>query len=425
MGKSIIGMSIDIPYYLDFLPPELLSILARTGQPVAAVEGLTVAAGLREKFPDIDSNEALSFVCELYKSTRQTLNTILQQRNVDRAFIDTQTKVLQKLNCGVAYLSQDYQTIIGKSDSMGRVVVGKNPEANILTDQKVAVPDFLRGFQVTLFGPPDTAKMAINAMNALSRKPADEPAVVTQLVAEAGQVPRWGADSEDSQTPIMSKFLHACENLIGCFDHTIRYEDPANGKTYELAKDGLSLPIKRIPGLALPDGNHLLDGNPLPLHLFDFAMHLFHNWSRPEALVFYIPKLENEEEAAYLKFLITTAENLIKQIHPQYQLGTVKLFIVFENPRAIFRIREIAAALEPHFLGGSLGWHDFLGSTARLFKLDPNYQIPVKADPNIVIKHIRESHKILVEMLEPLARFASAGCTVCCTKTAIRIHTKY
>ena len=48
----------------------------------------------------------------------------------------------------------------------------------------------------------------------------------------------------------------------------------------------------------------------------------------------------------------------------------------------------MAAALGPHFVGGSLGWHDFLASTARLFKNEPGYRIPVKADPDIVIRHI-------------------------------------
>ncbi len=121
------------------------------------------------------------------------------------------------------------------------------------------------------------------------------------------------------------------------------------------------------------------------------------------------PKLENEEEAAYLKFLIDSAEAMIREVEPAYQPGTIKLFIVFENPRAIFRIREIAGTLRPHFLGGSLGWHDFLASAARLFKHDPNYRIPVKADPNIVINHIRESHRILVNALAPMDAIRIGG----------------
>ena len=45
--------------------------------------------------------------------------------------------------------------------------------------------------------------------------------------------------------------------------------------------------------------------------------------------------------------------------------------------------------LYPYFAGGSLGWHDYLAATARLFKNDSQYRIPVKADPAIVVTHIR------------------------------------
>ena len=164
----------------------------------------------------------------------------------------------------------------------------------------------------------------------------------------------------------MASVLAACDNLIGCFRGDLTFEDARRDRRYVLAEDGRSKPIKRIPGLALPDGSHLLDSSPLPLHLYDFAQHIFHNHARPEALVFYVPKLENEEEAAYVKALIAAAEAGIVARFPGYQPGTVKVLVVFENPRAIFRINEMAAALPPHFIGGSLGWHDFLASTARI-----------------------------------------------------------
>ena len=147
--------------------------------------------------------------------------------------------------------------------------------------------------------------------------------------------------------------------------------------------------------------------------------HVWLNRDAPRGRVLYVPKLENEEEAAYLKVgwsqwshskgaglrhaylkaLIGATERAVAARFPDYQLGSVRVLLVFENPRAIFRIREMAQALQPHFLGGSLGWHDFLASTARLFRHDGEYRIPVKADPNIVISNIRESHAILVDDL--------------------------
>ena len=138
-------------------------------------------------------------------------------------------------------------------------------------------------------------------------------------------------------------------------------------------------------------------------------MHLYHNWNNPKALMFYVPKLENEEEAKYVHDLIETAETMIKELHPEYQMGSIGFFIVFENPRAIFRIAEIAENLHPYFVGGSLGWHDFLASAARLFKHDENYRIPVKADPNIVINHIKESHLILTKSLKPIGGISIGG----------------
>ncbi len=397
----------DIPPYLDFLSAELLARLDADSEAVPEVPGLRVAHGLRDSFADIETPEALRFICLVYERSRAALCRVLEQRIQDRAFIDAQTAACTVRNRGRAYLSPEYETVLGQKDAQGRIVVGPLEEEP--PQQAVIIPEFLAGEQVTLFGPPDTPKMAINAMNALHRKLPAEPAIVTRLVEESGQPPLWGADDEDSKTPIMADFLAGCRNLIQCFDGSISFEDPRNGKRYALAEKGLARPIKRIPGLALPDGSHLYHGNPLPLHLVDLALHLFHNWMRPEALAFYVPKLENEEEARYLKGLIAAAEELIHSQHASYQPGTVKLFIVFESPRSIFRIQAIAHELAPHFVGGSLGWHDFLGSTARLFRNDPGYRIPVKADPEIVIKHIKESHCILVRALEPLGALKIGG----------------
>lgn len=397
-----------IPYYDDYIPRSLLDRLRSTAEPVSAIPGLRVAPGLRARFPAIETDAALAFVCALYRDVRVQLAKVLAQRGRDRAFIDRVTSECTADNAERDFHAADYRTVIGRRDDSGRIVIGPAPTDSV-AGSRVTIPDFMAGDQVTLFGPPDTAKMSINAMNALHRRAAGEPDIVAELVEASGQVPRWGADDEDSKTPIMDNFLHACENIMGCFDGSLRFVDERRGKTYELAETGLARPIKRVPGLALPDGSHLLDGEPLPLHLYDFGMHIFHNWQRPEALVFYVPKLENEEEAGYFAALCAAAERRIAELHPSYAAGSVRLFVVFENPRAIFRIREMAAVLAPYFLGGSLGWHDFLASTARVFKNDPRYRIPVKADPNIVINHIKESHLILVDSLAPIGAIKIGG----------------
>lgn len=403
------SFSYDIPAYEDFLPDTLRAALDAAAEPVATVPGLRVAAGLREDFAAIETDAALQVVASVYRAVRAQLADVLQQRKVDRAFIDAETERCRAINAaqGARVSDTSYASVVGAKNSNGEVLVG--PATSVPEPWPVAVPEFLRGEQVTLFGPPDSEKMAINAMNALHRIPPNEAPIVAELVDASGQVPRWGADDEDSQTPIMASFLSACQNLMGCYDRTLSFTDERRGKSYALATDRLALPIKRIPGLAIPDGSHLLGGNPLPLHLFDFVTHVWHNRYRPDAMVFYVPKLETEQEAAYVRALIEATDAAVRNADPESDPATVRLLIVFENPRAIFRIREIAKALGPNFLGGSLGWHDFLASTARLFKNDPNYRIPVKADPNIVINHIKESHLILARALNPLGALSLGG----------------
>ena len=36
-----------------------------------------------------------------------------------------------------------------------------------------------------------------------------------------------------------------------------------------------------------------------------------------------------------------TTEKMLKNIHPEYEMGTIRLMVVLENPRAVFRVNEI------------------------------------------------------------------------------------
>ncbi len=392
--------------YAAFIPEPLRAALAAAAEPVAAVPGLSIAPGLRARFPDVETDAALSLVVAVHRAVCAELNAVLARRRAVRAFIDRETLPLVEKNRGRAIDDPDYATVIGLRDADGQVVVGPSG-APAPERPKVEVPPWLEGEQITLFGPPDSARMAINAMNALHRIPPDEPRIVASLVEMSSQVPRWGADDEDSQTPLMERLLDASRNLIGCYAGTLSVD--TERKAYRLADEGRALPIKRIPGLWLPDGHHLLDGHPLPLHLYDFVSHVWHNRKRPRAMVFYVPKLEDAREAAYVRRLIEVTSAAVRAKDPDCPPWTVKVLCVFENPRAIFRIREIAAALGPHFVGGSLGWHDFLAGAARLFRHDPGYRIPVKADPDIVVNHIKESHLVLSEAMHDIGGLAIGG----------------
>ncbi len=393
-------MKRDIPYYQDYISESLLQYLKSEGKSVSGVAGLMHVG----EMGGLESAESLQFLCDLYQATMTELNKVLEQRIVDRKFIDERTRACYELNksLGIDFLDKNYHTLIGQEDAAGRIVVGPKNEFYCKKgggDPIAKVPEFLQGHHVTLFGPPDDAKLSVNAMNSYHRKLKEEPAIVAELLATSQSSPMWGADDEDSKTPLRKDLISAGQNLNRCFEKTISFKDPKSHKEYSLEKDHLALPIKRFPGLALPCLFLFYKNNPLPLHLYDFALHLFKNWQNPKALAFYVPKLETEEEARYIRVMIESAEKMIQSRHSSYTVGTVRLLIVLENPRAVFRVNEIMDELYPYFAGASLGWHDYLGSTARLFKEDANYRIPVKADPNIVIKYIKGSHDVLADVV--------------------------
>jgi malate synthase len=388
-----------IRYYHDYISLQLANELLKQSRPVAGVTDLQeVGEG-----GGLETTEALNFLVQLYNKLEPQLNAVLEQRIADRKFIDERVKACHELNkdLKIDFLSNDYVTPLGLEDGKGRIVFGPlNSDFCRSKSTPIApVPQFLEGPHVTLFGPPGTAKMAINAMNAYHRKIKGEPDAVEKLLATQKYRPMWGADDEDSKTPLREDLVNSAINLTKCFEGVLTHTDEETGKNYALADRFLSIPIKRFPGLALPCSFLFYKGSPIPLHLYDFALHLFKNWNLPESLVFYVPKLENEEEAAYIHNMVREAENMIQKLHPNYKLGSVRLMIVLENPRAILRTHEIMDALYPYFVGASLGWHDYLASTARLFKEDSNYRIPVKADPDIVIKYIKASHNLLADVV--------------------------
>ena len=392
-------MKRSIPYYRDFISDAFLSSLLSKATAFPGVEDLLQIG----ESGGLENKDSMSFLCELYQKVENDLNAVLDRRVKDRKFIDERTKALVHFNNEWKrdFLSPDYKTIFGLEDAEGRIVMGpKKANYHGSGGSPIApIPEYLQGNHVTLFGPPDNAKLSINAMNAYYRRLNNEPPIVEELLKSQTNVPKWGADDEDSKTPLRADLISSGENLTKCLDGELFFSDEASGKKYELVPENRSHPIKRFPGLALPSFFLFYKKNPIPLHLYDFALHVFKNWHNPKAMVFYVPKLENEEEARYIKFMLETSERMIQKLHPEYKIGTIRVMIVLENPRAVFRAHEIMDELYPYFVGASLGWHDYLASTARVFKEDSNYRIPVKADPDIVIKYIKASHDLLASVV--------------------------
>ncbi|MDB9786862.1 serine hydrolase [Bacteriovoracaceae bacterium] len=384
----------QIEYYKRSISDKLLKECVKQSTPDEQIEDISYVGTISDELKYLLNVDCLTFIIELYELTKGDLNSILNRRLSDRAFIDETTKYLVEKNRENKnkYDSSDYETVIGQKDSNGRVPIG--PIDKKSSKYPVSeVPKHLRGSHITLFGPPSSAKMTINALNAYDREIPNSKKILDPFLKDQTFPPMWGADNEDSKTPLLNDILLSCHQLLLFKDNKLKFKDKK--KTYEVSGKRTSIPIKRFPGIAIPFPAILYRSEPLPLHLVDFALHFFHHWDLSNGNAYYVPKLENEEEASYIKMLCAHAESLILKQHASYIKESIRLFVVLENPRAMFRLDEIMDELYPYFAGASLGWHDLLASTARIFKEDSQYRIPAKSDPNIVLKYIRTAHEHL------------------------------
>jgi hypothetical protein len=147
------------------------------------------------------------------------------------------------------------------------------------------LPAHLTGVHVTVFGPPDSADSVDRLLHCgwPAQGLADEPAVIGRLVQKSGVQPKWGADGEDSVTPTLAAVRRATELLTSAA--TSVATDPS-----------LATPLFRVSNLHTSMASHAVtvpgdaagQTTPLPLHLYQLGMHLFHNHQHAHALTFYV-----------------------------------------------------------------------------------------------------------------------------------------
>jgi len=315
------------------------------------------------------SDDLSKLMALVYERIESQHLQVMHQRKKDREFIDQRMRAVSPFN----------ETIFGQKDADGRVVVGPLGVYDKPNGSNVApIPTELMGVHVTLFGAPESDQACEDAMTCLEMKNIlfHEPSIMQDLVSRGGSSVKWGADSEDSMTPRLDILTEASTRLARCY-----------------AKSTSVIPIKRIPGLGISCNFT----NGIPLYLYELLNFFLSNRTQ-ESLCFYIPKLENEEEASYLCAVLKATEEIL-DTEFNIRFKSIKVLVVIENPRAIFRVNEIMDELYPYFAGASLGWHDFLAGAARLHKFNEEYRIPVKADTNIVFNHVKAAHELVADVV--------------------------
>ncbi|VDO27591.1 unnamed protein product [Haemonchus placei] len=215
------------------------------------------------------------------------------------------------------------------------------------------IPEDLMDRRVEITGPTDR-KMIINALNSGANV--------------------FMADFEDSNTPSWRNQLDGQINLYDAVRNNISYEHPSTKKEYTLDKKVSVLKV-RPRGWHLPEKHVLIHNKPTSGSLFDFGLFLFHNAKvlkdKGTGPYFYLPKLQNAEEAQLWADVFDYAEHTLRL--PQ---GTIKCTVLIEHLLASFQMNEIIYALKDYIVGLNCGRWDYIFSYIKTFQNHRKYLLP-------------------------------------------------
>jgi malate synthase len=134
--------------------------------------------------------------------------------------------------------------------------------------------------------------------------------------------------------------------------------------------------IFRARGLHLED-RHVrnADGSGFSASIVDATLYLVNNHKRLRdtgcSLVYYLPKIQTAEEAAYWGDVLSALEQ-----HLGLPDGSTKVYVLVEQIEQCFQLMEMRAALGKHFIGFNTGRWDYINSVSDAMAWDPEFINP-------------------------------------------------
>jgi malate synthase len=279
-----------------------------------------------EQYPEILTDEALTFLSLLHENFNERRLALLEERKTQQALFDAgelptfpvETKSIRESNWQAARTPED------------------------LLDRRVEIT-----------GPVDR-KMVINALNSGAKT--------------------FMADFEDSTSPTWSNLMEGQQNLKDAVNKTITLEDTKKNKKYAL-NDETAVLIVRPRGLHLNEKHLLVDGQETSGSLVDFGLYAFHNHTQlvknGTAPYFYIPKLEHYLEARWWNEVFEFTQEYLGE-----QNGTFKATVLIETITASFQLDEIIFELRDHIVGLNCGRWDYIFSYIKKLRNNPAFIVP-------------------------------------------------
>ncbi|MDG6104330.1 malate synthase A [Dactylosporangium aurantiacum] len=321
---------------------------------MGTVQGVEITGPVDDRFAEILTEEAQSFLAELH-----------------RAFDARRLELLQ------ARKEREAELAAGGT-------LGFLPETRHIREGEWRVAEPAPGLvdrRVEITGPTD-AKMTINALNSGAKV--------------------WLADHEDANTPLWANVIGGQLNLRDANAGTLSYT--SGEKRYELTSGARPTVVVRPRGWHLPEKHILVDGAPTSGSLTDFGLYFFHNHlvTRP---YFYLPKMESHLEARLWNDVFTFAEERFGR-----PAGTIRATVLIETFPAAFEMDEILYELREHSAGLNAGRWDYMFSVIKKFRTrGKDFLLPDRNTVTMTVPFMRAYTELLVRTCHRRGAHAIGG----------------
>ena len=241
-------------------------------------------------------------------------------------------------------------------------------EANSGDWQVPPLPAELMRPGIEISGPVSITNMAINALN-----PGTEGERATGYLD----------DDEDSSGHSLADTVQAAINRRDATLGTLRFENPARGRVYELQPGELPFFMHRERATHLDESGFTIDGDPIPATILGLGLTLAHGGraqvERGQGLYFYLPKVEVVEEARFYREFFDFGRERLG--YPED--AVIRGIFLVESLPAVYIMDELLWELGPYAAGLNAARWDFKASVLEYVMSDPEQVWPDRFDVDI------------------------------------------
>ena len=262
-----------------------------------------------------------------------------------------------------------------RAEMIDRAVTDRNlptfpprSEANSGDWQVPPLPADLTRPGIEISGPVSITNMAINALN---------PG------AEGERATGYLDDDEDSAGHRLADTVQAALNRRDATLGTLRFENKARGRVYELQPGELPFFMHRERATHLDEPEFTIDGEPIPATILGLGLTLAHGGKaqveRGQGLYFYLPKVEVVEEARFYRQFFDFGKERLG--YPED--AEIRGIFLVESLPAVYIMDELLWELGPYAAGLNAARWDFKASVLEYIMSDPEQVWPDRFDVDI------------------------------------------